>query len=164
MLVLAVLAGVQNVVSPLSQLLTDEPIVLTKGDEIWRTTFHWLSSFDAWVFAAIVMSPDAVWLLCIVEIGRLALRYRRGMLFDVYVTRCYMRLGVAMTVMGVLGTAMYPALNYFFFWRGVTPWLADMPFLSIVQSDLIMAGAFFFVLGKIMRRGVELQDSFSLTV
>lgn len=164
LLVLAVLTGLQSIFSPLSWLFGGTPIILTKGDEIWRSTFQMLPRFDAWVLLGLILLPQLAWVAGVWQVGKLAHSYRRGILFDLKVTQCYMRMGAAWTMMGVLATIDYPVLNYVLYWDGVTPWVADMPLLEIVQTDLIMAGAFFFVLGKIMRRGVELQDSFSLTV
>ena len=164
LLVLAALTALQSVVAPLSLLLGNDRIVLTRGEDVWRIMMSQLPAADAWILGAVVMIPQILWLYCVFQVGRLAHSYRRGVLFGPRVTGAFLRFGMALIIMGVLGSAQYPVINYLFFWRGVTPWLADMHLLRIIDIDLIMAGAFFFVLGKIMQQGADLQDSDRLTV
>jgi hypothetical protein len=66
--------------------------------------------------------------------------------------------------MGILHFVTYPAINYFLFWRGISPWLGDMPGLFLFRIDYLMAGVLFFVLGKIMRRASELEETDRLMI
>lgn len=164
LLVLAVLTLLHNLAAPLPLILGEIPLVLVRGEETWRATMPQLPTADAWIFGAVMMAPQMVWIYCVAQVGRLAQSFRRGVLFGPRVTAAFLRFGCALLLMGVMQTVQYPAVNSLFFWRGVTPWLADMPLLTLLSPDLIMAGAFFFVLGKIMQRGAELQDFDELTV
>ena len=57
-----------------------------------------------------------------------------------------------------------PAIASFLFARGAAPWLADMPLWGLIEPDLFMASAYFYVLGKIMQRGAALEELAELTV
>lgn len=164
LLALAALVVLRSVAAPALLLSDGGPIVLTHGTEVWQTRLHDLPRGDAGLFLAIILLPQAAWLYGVVQIARLARFYRRGVLFAVPVSGAFLRLGGALIVMGALDTLILPAVAHLFHARGITPWLADIPLLAIVEVDLIMAGAFFFILGKIMQRGAELQETDRLTV
>jgi len=164
LLVLAVLTMLLSLVSPLTLLFGDAPVVLSKGTEIWKTTFHSLPTAEATALLLILMAPQLAWVIAVVQVARLAQRYRRGRIFELGNTVYFIRLGVALAVMGLLQSLVLPLVNALFYYRHISPWLADIPWLEVLQPDLIMAGAFFFVLGKIMERGAELHESDQLTV
>jgi hypothetical protein len=87
-----------------------------------------------------------------------ARRYRKGQIFEEENARRLVRLGLALAAIGVLNTLSLPIFNMLLYWRGVSPWLADMPFILVFEPDYVMAGLFFVILGKIMRRGSELEE------
>lgn len=161
---LAGLTLVRALVEPVVDLADDGRIVLLNDGAVWTTTLSELPRAERAAFLAIVLLPHAVWIYAVVQMARLARFYRRGVLFDAAVSGAFLRLGGALAAMGVLQSAILPAVAHLFHARGITPWLADIPLVSVVEVDLVMAGAFFFILGKIMRRGAELQEADRLTV
>lgn len=164
LLLLAVATALQSVAEVVALFLGDGPIVLARGGELWRTSFGELPAFETTAVAAIVLGPQLAWVFVAFQVGKLAVNYRRGNLFDASASRCFLRIGAGLAVMGALDTLAYPALNHLFYWRGISPWLANQSVLAELRLDLIMAGAFFFILGKIMTRGAELQDLERFTV
>jgi hypothetical protein len=93
------------------------------------------------------------------QIGRLAFFYRQGAIFELRNAQCFMRLGGAFVALAILATVNVPLINIFLYWRGISPWLGEMPLLFMIEFDYLMAGVFFFVIGKIMRHGNELEES-----
>ena len=161
---LALLTGVLVVVGPLTLLFQDVPIVLARGTEIWKTDLQSLPPAIALAMLAILLMPLVAWLYGVAQVVRLARQYRGGHVFDAPNTTRFVRLGAALMVMDVLNALVMPAVNYLLHGAGISPWVADMPLLALLQPDLLMAGVFFVVLGKIMRRAAELERSDRLTI
>lgn len=164
LLVLAYVTALLSIIAPLALLTDSSPIVLAKGSEIWKTTLGELPLLEGGLCVFLLLLPDMVWVYAVIQIARLAHYYRRGFIFEYRNTQCFVHIGGALIVMGIVGNLAMPLVNYLFYYRHISPWLADMPLLAVMEPDLIMAGAFFYVLGKIMRRGAELQDDERLTV
>lgn len=165
LLVLAFVTLLANILGPLSLILDGtDPLVLAKGDDLWKFTLGELKAWDRVVVFTTLVLPSLIWVLGVLQIGQLALLYRGGKVFEQANVRCFLRLGTILVVSGILESLVYPAINHYLFARGISPWLADMKLLFTLEPDLIMAGMFFFVLGKIMQRGVELQEFDRLTV
>lgn len=164
LLALALATALLSILTPVALLLDDAPVTLMRNGKIWQTSMNALGTTDQALLWIGVMLPQLAWFYGVLQVARLARSYRRGVMFDATVTGAFERLGIALAVMGTLETLQYPTLNFLLYYRGVSPWLGDMPVLALIQPDLLMAGAFFFVLGKIMRRGAELQETDSLTV
>lgn len=164
LLMLALLTVGLVFATPLASLLQDSPIMLIKGTETWKTSLYALPLCDAVALVSIILCPQIAWVFGIFQILHLALNYRRGKIFDTENTSRFIKLGYSLFLMGVLEIIAFPAANYLLFLRKISPWLGDMPILSFIQPDMIMAGAFFIVLGKIMHRGLELQETDELTV
>lgn len=164
MLLLAFVTAALSILSPLSLLSSNVPLVLTKGQEVWNIPVSKLPAKEGLVFALIVMLPNLAWFWGVLQIIRLAVRYRQGMIFDVRNAVCFTRLGVALVLMGILSSLTLPAANYLLYCRGISPWLADMLWQEVLYLDPITAGVLFYVLGKIMQRGAVLQENDKLTV
>ncbi|MCA1907427.1 MAG: hypothetical protein LDL39_03610 [Magnetospirillum sp.] len=162
--VFAALSGLQAIVAPILLMVNGTPITLSHGSEIWSTTLQALSAVDGAMLVTAVMAPQLAWIYAMAQVALLALDYRRGLLFHSSLTKRFIRLGVAMFVASVLGSTAAPVLGQIFFARGVLPWVPDIPLFAAVDTSLAMAGVLFFVLGKVMQRGAELQDSDSLTI
>ena len=84
----------------------------------------------------------------VLQVFRLARNYRAGQVFGEINARCFVRIGMALGLIGVFETIYFPFINYFLYWRGISPWLADMPWLAVIRPNMFLAGLFFFVLGK----------------
>ena len=164
--VMAVLTALLTVVAAFYPLIFNGPVGLFKdgGAKIWTTTVQELPLFERLTVVFIEALSNFAWLYALLQIVRLARSYRAGHIFGEANARCFVRIGVALGLMGILQTLTYPVLNYFLFWRGVSPWLGDMPALFTIHPDYVMAGVFFFVLGKIMRRASELEESDRLMI
>lgn len=164
LLFLGYATAVMSILGPLSLLSKDAPIILARGKEVWSTTFSQIGGVDGAVVLILALLPTAAWVYAVFYIVQLARHYQAGRVFAVGNTGCFLRIGAALAAMGVLDMAVYPLSNLWLFYRGITPWLGDMPILALFDPSLIMAGAFFYVLGKIMARGVALEDNDRLTV
>lgn len=149
---------------PLALLFSDAPIALAKGTEVWSSSLNALPATDVAFILMVLLAPQCAWLVAVIQVAYLAGNYRRGIVFDRRNAGRFLRIGIALAVMGVLHMLVMPFIGYWVFHRGLCPWLPDMPFLAIAEPDLMMSGIFFFVLGKIMQRGAELQESEDLTV
>jgi hypothetical protein len=164
LLMLAILTIVISFIAPVVLLSGDAPLILAKGADIWRTTLSQLPRFEGALCVVITSLPNIAWVYCVVQILLLARLYRSGKVFTQENTRYFRRIGVGLTLMGFLSALMLPIIGYMLYYRGISPWLPDMPLLTLFEPDLLMAGVFFYVLGKIMQRGVELQENDDLTV
>lgn len=166
LLVLAVLTMVYTIAIPIYVLIFDGVIGLAKdhGKQIWTTTFHALPVFERVVVLSLNAVANVVWVYGIWQIARLAIYYRQGKIFEQENAHCFLRLGVALGLIGIILSADYPITNLFLHWRGISPWLGDMDAMFIIHPDYIMAGIFFFIIGRIMRRAGELEESDRLIV
>lgn len=164
LLLLALATLARGLSAPFFLLLEGGPILLTKGQEVWQSRFESLPTFEAGIVFTVLTLPQVAWLYGVLQIVRLARCYRRGTLFGPAVSGAFLHLGAALATVGLLNSLTLPAVAAVLYHRGICPWLADMPVFAILDLDLIMAGAFFFVLGKIMRRGAELEEADRLTV
>jgi hypothetical protein len=166
-LVLTVLAAVTlawTALEPLTLFWDDGPIALARGTEIWSTSLRALPGLDRAVVLIVTLLPQVAWVFGVAQVFRLARRYASGRVFDLANTGCFVRLGASLVAMGLMQPAIVPVLARWLNARGIAPWVPDASLLQLFEPDLIMAGAFFFVLGKIMRRGTELQESDRLTI
>ncbi len=149
LLLLATITAIMSVVSPVIQLLDDSPLMLMKGKDIWKTTMGELPRKEAVITFFVLMLPNLAWTYSVLQMLKLALYYRRGHVFEDRNTRCFVKIGIGLTVMGVTGSLILPIINYLYFYRGISPWIGDMSWLGILQPDLIMAGwVFFFFWGN----------------
>ncbi len=165
--VLLMLAGLTIIISfiaPLVLLSGDAPLVLAKGADVWRTTLSQLPLLEASLCVVVTSLPNVAWVYCVVQILLLARLYRAGKVFTQENSRYFRRIGIGLTVMGFLSVLVLPVIGHLLYYRGISPWLPDMPLLAVFEPDLLMAGVFFYVLGKIMQRGTELQENEDLTV
>lgn len=160
----AILTAAISFYAPLTILWQDQPILLAKGTEIWKSTIYTLPKLDAAMIIAISLLPQAPWLYGLYQIMRLARNYRQGKIFSRTNSAYFIKLGYAIFVMGLISALIYPILNMLLFYRGISPWLGDMDTMTFIQPDLLMAGIFFLVIGKIMQRGTELEETDQLTV
>ena len=161
LLALAIICALLAAAVPIYILFSDAPIVLLKegGKTTWNTTFNALPTIDRLVVFVLTFSSSVAWLYGLLQIARLAVFYRQGAIFELRNARCFMYLGGAFVVIAILETVTGPLINAFLYWRGISPWLGEMPLLFLIEFDYLMAGVFFFVIGKIMRNGNELEES-----
>jgi hypothetical protein len=163
---MAIFTALVTSIAIFAPLFVDAPIGLVKngGAQSWVTVFSGLPLVDRLTILFIHSFEPAVWLYAVLQIFRLARNYRGGQIFGEANARCFIRIGAALGLMGILHFVTYPAINYFLFWRGISPWLGDMPGLFLFRIDYLMAGVLFFVLGKIMRRASELEETDRLMI
>jgi hypothetical protein len=164
--VMAVFTAVLTVMTAFYPLIFNGPLGLVKdnGAKVWTTTVQELPVFERLTVVFTSALYNFAWLYALVQIVRLARHFRAGHIFAEANARCFVRIGAALGLMGILQTLTYPLLNYFLYWRGISPWLGDMSLLDTIHPDYVMAGVFFFVLGKIMRRASELEESDRLMI
>ena len=163
---MAVLAAAITAAALAYPLIFDGPIVLAKehGAEVWKTQVLDIPVFERLTVLIALYLPSFAWLYVVLQIFWLARNYRAGQIFAESNARHFMQIGVALALMGVFETIYFPFINYFLYWRGISPWLADMPWLAFIRPDMFTAGLFFFVLGKIMRRASSLEENDRLMI
>jgi hypothetical protein len=163
---MAVLAGVVTALTMIYPLIFDGPIVLAKahGAEIWKMQILDMPVFERLTVLLALYMPSFAWLYIILHIFRLARNYRTGQIFGEVNACGFVRIGVALALMGLFQTIDYPFINHFLNWRGITPWLGEMPLVALIRPDMFMAGLFFYVLGKIVRRASDLEESDRLVI
>lgn len=164
LLVLALATAAVGLFAPLTLLLGDAPLVLARGTEIWKTTVYSLPGTDVAMILLITALPQIAWLYCVKHIVQLALRYRRGEIFEVANSHNFSRIGLGLFAMGVTEPLSLLLASLWLYWRGIAPWVLEIPVLAWFDPSLVMAGAFFYLIGKIMRLGAELQDIEKFTV
>jgi len=164
LLLLAGLTVLAGIAAPVLLLLTDGPLVLMRGQDVWRTTFYKLPPVDRGLLLLVLSLPEVVWLYIVAQIIALARRYRAGAVFDRANPACFTRIGVALAVMGMVSSFALPLAAWILYVRGACPWLADLWPLASLDPDLLLAGAFLFVVGSVMQRGTALQEAEMLTI
>ncbi|MCA8883871.1 MAG: DUF2975 domain-containing protein [Rhodobacteraceae bacterium] len=140
------------------------PITLTSGDEVWSTDFHDQPRHVQIALIALVTGSELPWIFAVVQIALLGRDYMRGTVFTENNTRRFQKIGLALIALGVFGSLLHPAIAALLFAFGGAPWMADMAPLFTLEIDYLMAGLLFFVIGKIMQRGLELQTSDQFTI
>jgi hypothetical protein len=163
---MAILAAIITSLALAYPLVFNGPLILMRehGADIWKTQIFDIPVFERVVVLFILYLPSFAWLFAIAQVFAIARNYITGAVFAEYNARCFVRIGIALAAMGVAETVYYPMINYFLFWRGISPWLADMPLLVVLRPDMFMAGLFFYVLGKIMRRASALEENDRLMI
>ncbi len=164
--VMAVFTALVTAAAVFYPLIFNGTIALSKDHaaQFWKTTMAEMPVFERLVVLGLLSLASAAWLYGLLQIFRLARNYRTGQIFGEANARYFVRIGVALGLIGILQSLTYPALNHFLYWRGISPWLGDMPLLFLIRPDYLMAGLFFFVLGKIMRRASELEETDRLMI
>lgn len=157
LIVLALCSAFISVILPVNEIFF-QPIILAHGTEIWRISQDTLPMGMRIGVGLLCWAPHIAWIYAIIQIIRLAKNYRRGILFDTCNTICFIRIGMALAFMGIINSATYPLLIAILYYGGITPALADISILYAIQPEYIMAGAFFYLVGRIMRRASELHD------
>jgi hypothetical protein len=165
--VLLVLAGLTlgiGLIGPISLVVVDGPLLLTHGDQVWRSSFLSLALWHRVAVFGVLFLPQLAWAYVVVQVVTLARRFRRGAVFDGGNPACFERIGVGLAVMAVLSAVAVPLTAWLLYRLGECPWMADLSGLDPFQPDLFMAAAFVYVLGRVMRHGAELQEADALTV
>lgn len=162
--VLTLIAAGQSILAPVMMLFQGAPIILLHEGQVWNTKLVTLPAVDAIFCAVIVLAPQVLWIYALMIVAGLARGYRRGQYFGRMVLDSFHRLGVALLIMGGLSSLVLPAISIWFAWRDITPWLADIPFFAVVDFDLLVAGAFFIIIGRIMMYGSMLEENDRLTI
>ena len=163
LIVLALCSALMSVILPFDEIFF-QPITLTHGSEIWRISQNTLPMGMRIGVGLLCWAPHIAWIYAIIQVIRLAKNYRRGVLFDSCNTGCFICIGMALAFMGIVNSATYPLLSAILFYGGITPAFADISILYAIQPEYVMAGAFFYVVGRIMRRASELHDFDQYTV
>lgn len=163
---MVLLAAIINIAEPIYEYFYGlVGLVKDEGKTIWTTLISELPFVDRIASITLSSLDSLAWLYVLLQIWRLARYYQNGHIFEERNALCFMRVGMGLCIMGFLQTAEYPVGAHYLYWRGISPWLADMPpIVFAIRADLLMAGVFFFVLGKIMRRAVELEETNRLIV
>ena len=165
MLVFALATVAFNLIVPITFIVEgDQPLVFAKGQELFKFTLGELPAFERTVIFAVLFIPALIWVYGVLQIVRLALSYRTGEVFAARNSGYFIVLGIVLVVIGICDALAYPIVNIFMYERGISPWLGDIRLLQTLEPDMIMAGLFFVILGKIMRRGAELQEFDRLTI
>jgi hypothetical protein len=162
--VLAAAAALFALARLLSFLFQDGRVTLLKEGEVRDIFVADLSALDRTFVSAVMAAQTPVWLYALSNMAGLARAFRRGMVFERGNARRVMRIGFALTTIGVLQSTLKPVLAVFLYWRGVIPWLADLPLAYVIHVDTVMAGLFFVILGKVMHRAIELDENQRLIV
>ena len=163
LIILAFCSGLMSVILPLEEIFL-QPITLMHGSEVWRIPLETLPIGMRIGVGLLCWAPHIAWIYAIIQVIRLAKNYRRGILFDTCNTGCFIRIGMALAFMGIINSATFPLLSVILYYGGMTPTLADISILYAIQPEYIMAGAFFYVVGRIMRRASELHDFEKYTI
>ena len=163
LIVLALSSGLMSVIVPLKEIFL-EPITLMHGSEVWRIPLETLPIGMRIGVGFLCWAPHIAWIYAIIQVIRLAKNYRRGMLFDTCNTGCFLRIGMALAFMGIVNSLTFPFLSFILYYGGITPELSDISIIYAIQPEYIMAGAFFYVVGRIMRRASELHDFDKYTI
>ena len=69
-----------------------------------------------------------------------------------------------LVLMALSRTLIQPIISYYFYWRGISPGLADLKLVLNIDLDLLMIGLIFFVIAKIMERASEINEENQLTI
>jgi hypothetical protein len=163
LIILALCSGLMSIILPIEEIFL-QPIMLMHGAEIWRIPLETLPIGIRIGVGLLCSAPHIAWIYAIIQVIRLARNYRRGILFDTCNTSCFIRIGIALAFMGVINSATFPLLSVILYYGGMTPALADISILYAIQPEYIMAGAFFYVVGRIMRRASALHDFEKYTI
>jgi len=163
---MAILAATITMIVLIYPLIFDGPIVLATdhGAKVWNTKLFDIPVFERFTVLILLYLPSFAWLYVVLQVFRLARNYRDGQVFGEINARCFVRIGAALALIGGFETINVPFVAYFLYWRGICPWLADVSWLHLIQPNMFMAGLFFFILGKIMRRASALEENDRLMI
>ena len=100
----------------------------------------------------------------LLQLFRLARHFRQGRIFDENNSKLLMRLSYVLAIITAIDAVTAPILSVMFYWRGVTPWLSDLPVFELIEPTYVLAAIFFFILAKVMSRAVELEKESRLYV
>lgn len=130
------------------------------GAQKWDIKLSDIPLFERLTVVALRSVPPLGTLYTFLQVFLLARNYRSGQIFSAANARYFVRIGLALLVMAAIGTVTFPFLNHFLYWRGISPWLADLPPLQwMLRPGNVLVGLFCLILGKIMQRASELEEN-----
>jgi hypothetical protein len=132
-----------------------------KVEVIFVKNLPWL---DFCVAILCMLTVELIWIYGLLQLLWLARHFRQGRIFDEDNAQRLIRLSGALAAISVVEPMTPPILAYAFYWSGVTPWLSELPILRLIEPSHILASIFFFVLGKVMSRAVEMEKESRLYV
>ena len=142
----------------------DLSLSLEREDETWEADFHTLPFGVKFGLGAILVVPELPWFYAIVQIALLGHSFMRGQIFTEINCRRFQKIGLALIIEGALESLVDPSAMWLLYLTDTTPWLAEFDPFFTWDLNPLMAGLLFFVLGKIMQRGLELDTSDRFTI
>lgn len=162
--VLVVLAALLTIVLIVKFALNDGKIFLMHDEQIHIFFLTDLAWPEFCVAVACVFSVEITWMCGLLQLFRLARHFRQGRIFDENNSKLLMRLSYVLAIITAIDAVTAPILSVMFYWRGVTPWLSDLPVFELIEPTYVLAAIFFFILAKVMSRAVELEKESRLYV
>lgn len=148
-------------------LAWEDTLYLEIDGEIWSQGFWEFPLLERWVMFEFFMLPLLIVVWASYQLIQLCGEYRRGNIFSVgSITRIH-KFAVATLSLAAVESAIFPIIVGFLHLRGALPGAPDLSLLtliSVVEFEIFMVGVLFFLIARVMRRGLELESEQELTI
>jgi hypothetical protein len=162
--ILVVLAALLTIALVVNFALHSGKIGLMHDEKIHVFFVTNLSWPEFCVAVGCVFSAEITWMYGLLQLFWLARHFRRGRIFDEDNSKRLLHISYVLAAVTVIDALTPPIIAFTLYWRGVTPWLSDLPLLRLIEPAYILASIFFFILAKVMSRAVELERESRLYV
>lgn len=160
---LIVLSITVTIIEAVYVFFSDYPIMLYIDEVLWTKE---LSSFGVWdrlVVMDIVMASTLFWFLALYEFWKLCDLYGQNKFFAFENARRLVSVALFLMAMSAADALTVPVVGTYLSFREFVPQMPDMS-LFMLDTDLIVAAVFFWLIAKVMERAALMKEEADLTV
>jgi hypothetical protein len=162
--VLVILAALLTIILIINFTFYDGKIGLLHDKKVYVFFIKNLSWPEFYTTIMCIFSVELTWMLGLLQLFRLARHFRHGRIFDEDNSRHLMRISYVLVAVTIIDALTPPIISAIFYWRGVTPWMSDIPMLELIEPAYVLAAIFFFILAKVMSRAADMERESRLYV
>lgn len=148
-------------------LAWEDMLYLEIDDEIWSQRFWDFPILERWVLFELFLLPLIIMVWAAYQLIQLCREFDRGGIFTSETVGRIHKFAVATLALAAAETLIFPIVVTFLDLRGALPGAPDISLLTLVgmvEFEIFMVGVLFFLIARVMRRGLEIQSEQELTI
>ncbi len=142
---------------------SDYPISLYIDETLWTKELSSFSAWDRFVVMDLVLASAVFWFLALYEFWKLCDLYGQKKFFAFENARHLVRVGLFLMAIFVVDGITVPVVGAYLKFRDIIPQMPDMN-VFMLDTDLIVAAVFFWLIAKVMERAALMKEEADLTV
>ncbi|AWL12722.1 hypothetical protein HMF8227_02269 [Saliniradius amylolyticus] len=157
-------AAIANLVEPYSLFVSDIPITLYVGGELWSQSLSSFLSGDRLAIIAILSFEQMLWLAVLLQVWLLCRLYRQNKVFTVKNARHFFYIGCLLLGLFLYETLLATIVGAYLYSRDILPQLPDWQGHAMLKTGYLVPGLFLILVAKIMEHAARLQEESELTI